>query len=192
VSVVSFLAVVVLGLGLAMDATAVAGARGLASRTRLRMRDALLVALLFGGSQAAMPALGWALGGAFASRISAWGHWVTFFVLAGIGAKMIREAIASEPEDAPKKDDAFDPKLLALLALATSIDALAAGVTLALADVSIARACAVIGAITAALSFAGVYLGHHFGTRLGKRLEIAGGLVLIGLGVKALADHFRS
>ena len=177
-----------------MDATAVAGARGLASKRKVRVGDALLVALFFGGFQAAMPALGWALGEAFASRITGWGHWVTFIVLGGIGAKMIHEAFAPDPEDDAKNGavDVFGLKVLALLAIATSIDALAAGVTLALGNVSIVKACAVIGVITAALSFAGVYIGHRFGARFGKRLEVLGGLVLIALAVKALVDHYRS
>ncbi|HSO34193.1 MAG TPA: manganese efflux pump MntP family protein [Labilithrix sp.] len=189
----SFLATVFLALGLAMDATAVAGARGLASKREIRARDALLVALLFGGSQAAMPAIGWALGGAFASRIMGWGHWVTFVVLGVIGAKMLYEAFVDQEEDESKVvADAFDLKVLALLAIATSIDALAAGVTLALAHVSIVAACSAIGLITAVLSFAGVYVGHRFGARFGRRLEVAGGLVLIALAAKALIDHFRA
>jgi manganese efflux pump family protein len=188
---VSFVAIVVLAVGLAMDATAVAGARGLASRNPIRIRDALLVALLFGGFQALMPVLGWALGSALAARIAAsWGPWVTFIVLGGIGAKMLHAAFAAGDDvDAKKKDDVFGVKVLALLAIATSIDALAAGLTLALGNMSIALSCAVIGVITAVLSFAGVYVGRHFGARFGKPLEVAGGLVLLGLAVKALADH---
>jgi putative Mn2+ efflux pump MntP len=186
----SFASLVVLALGLAMDATAVAGARGLAAR-RVRLRDALLVALLFGGSQAGMPAIGWALGQTFAARIAGWGHWVTFIVLGGIGAKMLYEVWKPNPteKDDAEAEAAFGPKVLALLALATSIDALAAGVTLAVAGVSIARACAVIGIVTAVLSFAGVYAGHSSGARLGKRLEALGGLVLVGLAIKSLFDR---
>lgn len=188
----SFPALLLLALGLAMDATAVAGARGLASK-RIRLGDALLVALFFGGSQAAMPAIGWALGATFAARIMGWGHWVTFVVLGGIGAKMIHETMKADEDVAAEvvASDVFGLKVLALLAIATSIDALAAGVALALVKVSIVQACVVIGAITAALSFAGVYVGHRFGARFGKRLEVAGGLVLIGLALKSLVDHFR-
>lgn len=187
----SFPALLLLALGLAMDATAVAGARGLAAK-RIRVRDGLLVALFFGGFQAAMPAIGWALGATFASRIMGWSHWVTFVLLAGIGAKMIHEARADddETEAKPQGDDVFGLRLLALLAIATSIDALAAGVALAVANVSVVQACVVIGVVTAALSFAGVYVGHRFGKRFGKRLEVVGGVVLIGLGVKSVIDHF--
>ena len=189
----SFLAIVILGLGLAMDAMAVAGARGLACKPAIRRRDALVLALFFGGFQAGMPAIGWALGGAFASHITGWGHWVTFVVLGVIGAKMLREAFAAHGDagEAKSRADLFGVKVLALLAIATSIDALAAGVTLAIGNASIVLACTVIGVITAALSFAGVYIGHRFGARFGKRLEIVGGLVLLALAVKALVDHLR-
>jgi putative Mn2+ efflux pump MntP len=192
-STMSLAALLLLALGLAMDATAVSGARGLAAK-RIRFRDALLVALFFGGFQAAMPAIGWALGAAFAARISGWGHWVTFVVLGGIGVKMMYEALKAPEEDDPKPadDEIFGLRVLALLAIATSIDALAAGVALAVANVSIVRACIVIGAITAALSFAGVHVGHRFGKRFGKRLEVVGGVVLIGLGVKSVVDHFMA
>lgn len=182
-----------LALGLAMDAMAVAGARGLAAK-KIRVRDALLVALFFGGFQAGMPAIGWAIGGAFAARITGWGHWVTFVVLGGIGVKMLHEARAEDPDEEaskPPPQNAFGVKLLFVLAIATSIDALAAGVTFALSDVHVVTACAVIGVVTALLSFGGVYVGHRFGTRVGKRFDMLGGIVLIGLGVKALVEHFR-
>jgi manganese efflux pump family protein len=189
----SSFSVFVLAVGLAMDATAIAGARGLAA-TKVRLRDALLVALFFGGFQGAMPILGWSAGAAFAARIAGWGHWVAFVLLAGIGGKMLHEARAtvdaSESTSATPRGDVFGLKVLALLAIATSIDALAAGIPLALAGVNLAGACATIGIVTAALSFAGVLAGHRFGARLGKRLEVLGGLVLIGLGVKALLDHY--
>jgi len=189
------LSLFLLAVGLAMDATAVAGARGLAAK-RIRLRDALLVALFFGGFQAGMPAIGWGIGEAFAARIMGWGHWVTFVVLGGIGAKMIYETRKTgSDDDAPKPsgDDLFGTKVLAVLAIATSIDALAAGVALAVENVSIVQACVVIGVVTAALSFAGVYVGHRFGRRFGSdRLEMVGGIVLLGLAAKALIDHFWS
>jgi putative Mn2+ efflux pump MntP len=193
----TFPALVILALGLAMDATAVAGARGLAAK-RVRTRDAVLVALLFGGFQAGMPALGWALGEAFATRIMGWGHWVTFVVLGGIGGKMLYEALKPGDDDEAERErasqpgasDVFGLKVLVLLAIATSIDALAAGVALAVANVSVVSACTVIGVVTALLSFAGVHAGHRFGSRLGKRLEVLGGVVLIGLAVKTLVEHF--
>jgi len=189
-----------LAVGLAMDATAVAAARGLAAK-RVRIGDSLLVGALFGGFQAGMPALGWLLGDVLSSRIMGWGHWVTFVVLGGIGAKMIYEA--TRPAGRGEGDSSssragdtngaspFGLKVLALLAVATSIDALAAGITLAVSGVPIVTACVVIGVITAVLSLGGVHAGHRFGARFGKRLEILGGVVLVGLAVKALVDHFR-
>lgn len=193
----SFLGLLVLAIGLAMDAMAVAGARGLAAKT-VRVRDALLIALFFGGFQAGMPAIGWALGGAFAARIAGWGHWLTFLVLGGIGAKMIYEAREDERENGddderekPSPREVFGIKVLFLLAVATSIDALAAGVALGVGNVDIAEACTVIGVVTAALSFVGVWVGRRFGARVGKRFDILGGVVLIGLGVKSLVEHFH-
>ena len=191
----SLLALLVLAVGLAMDAMAVATAKGLAAK-HVRPRDALLVALFFGGFQAAMPAIGWALGGAFASRITGWGHWVTFVVLTAIGLKMIHEARqpeAPEGDDAAKPSgaDVFGVKVLFLLAIATSIDALAAGVTLALSDVHIGAACAVIGVVTGILSIAGLYGGRRFGAHAGKRFDMVGGVVLIALAVQTLVAHFR-
>jgi putative Mn2+ efflux pump MntP len=188
----SVVELVVLAVGLAMDATAVAGTRGVAV-TKIQLRGALLVALFFGGAQAAMPALGWALGEALASRIARWGHWVTFVVLGAIGAKMIHEAWGSKAnvETGAEKalTDPFGVRVLAALAVATSIDALAAGVTLALRNANIVLSCLVIGLVTAVLSFGGVYAGHRFGTRLGKRFDAVGGLALIALAVKALVDR---
>lgn len=179
--------ILVLAVALAMDATAVAGARGLAART-IRLRDPLLVALLFGGAQALMPALGGVAGAAIAVRISGWGQWLAFAVLTVLGLKMIREAreVPSTAEEQRDPGHPFGLQVLVVLAVATSIDALAAGVTLAVRGAPIVRACATIGIVTAALSFAGVYLGHRFGAGLGKRLDVLGGVVLIGLGIKAL------
>ncbi|MBX3262767.1 MAG: manganese efflux pump [Labilithrix sp.] len=187
----AFVEIVVLAVALAMDAMAVAGARGLAAE-RIRAREALLVAAFFGGAQAAMPALGWLAGASLSSWIGGWGHWLTFVVLTGLGIKMIHEAVtASDDPEAPR--DASRPfgwKALAALAVATSIDALGAGITLAVRGANVVVACATIGAVTAALSFAGVYVGHRFGARVGKRLDVLGGVVLVALGVKALVERF--
>jgi putative Mn2+ efflux pump MntP len=189
----SSVAVFVLALGLAMDATAVAAARGLLAR-RVRLRDAALVALFFGGSQGLMPAIGGVVGATFASRIDRFSHWITFIVLGGLGAKMLHETLKRRDENdettQAEGTNVFGIKVLAVLALATSIDALAAGVTLAVDRVSLAPACLVIGVVTGVLSFAGVFVGHAFGARLGQRLEVLGGVVLIGLGAKSLFDHY--
>lgn len=183
----------ILAVGLAMDAMTVAGARGVAA-IQVRPRDALRVALMFGGAQAAMPAFGWLGGDVFAARIVGWGHWVTFVVLAGLGAKMIIEGLraSGEEEQQTKQAFPFNMKVLAALAIATSIDALAAGVTLAVRGANIVHACFVIGLVTAVLSATGVYVGHYFGARLEKRLEVIGGVVLVALGIYALLDHVRA
>ncbi|MCW5832126.1 MAG: manganese efflux pump MntP family protein [Labilithrix sp.] len=180
----AFVEIVVLAVALAMDAMAVAGARGLAAE-RIRAREALLVAAFFGGAQAAMPALGWLAGASLSSWIGGWGHWLTFVVLTGLGIKMIHEAVtASDDPEAPR--DASRPfgwKALAALAVATSIDALGAGITLAVRGAN-ASSPARRSGVTAALSFAGVYVGHRFGARVGKRLDVLGGVVLVALGVR--------
>lgn len=187
------LELLVLAVGLSMDATAVAGTRGIAAST-LRVRDAALIAALFGGAQAIMPVIGWLAGEALSTRIVGWGHWVTFAVFMIIGGKMIYEALGSsdDDDDDDDKTDPFAVNVLAALAVATSIDALAAGVTLAVRGVNIVLASIVIGVVTAALSFAGAYAGRKFGSRFGKRLDLVGGAVIVGLAVKVLFDHYRS
>lgn len=187
----AFVEIVVLAVALAMDAMAVAGVRGLAAE-KVRARDALLVATFFGGAQGAMPVLGWLAGATLSSRVGGWGHWLTFVVLTGLGIKMIHEAVSAsdDPERPREPSSPFGPKVLAVLAVATSIDALAAGLTLAVRGANVVVACATIGVVTGALSFAGVYVGHRFGARVGKRLDVLGGVVLVGLGVKAPLEHF--
>ena len=180
-----------LAVGLAMDATAVAATKGFAA-PQVRLGDALRVALLFGGFQAAMPTLGWLLGDRFAPLITAWDHWIAFVLLAGIGAKMIHEALSSHAEKPATPADTFGWRPLVILAVATSIDALAAGVTLPLLGVPPVMALVVIGAVAAVFSFVGVYVGRRFGDRLGKKLDIFGGLLLIGLGVKTLIEHLSA
>jgi len=188
---VSFAAVLWIAFGLAMDATAVAATRGLAV-PRVRVRDALRVAVLFGGFQAAMPAIGWAVGARVGGAIAAWDHWIIFAVLDGLGAKMLWEARGQPaPAAAPAAADPFRLALLLPLAVATSIDALAAGFTLPLLSAPFALSLATIGSVTAALSAAGLYAGRRFGAMLGKRLDVVGGLALIAMGTKILIDHLR-
>jgi len=186
---------VLLSLGLSMDATAVAMTSGFTA-PRVRPRDALLLALLFGLSQGVMPLIGWAAGMHFSQTLRAWDHWVAFVLLGGIGAKMLYDAIRHEEHAAstgpqhPRSP--FDLHMLVLLALATSIDALVAGLTLALLEVPPLAAAAFIGGTTFVLSLAGVEAGRRFGDKLGKKLDIAGGLVLIGLGLKTLIEHLSA
>ncbi len=189
----SLLALLVLAVGLAMDAMAVSAARGLATQ-RVLARHIFLVSAFFGGFQALMPLLGWVLGNTIGPIVRAWQHWVAFVLLSGIGAKMLWEARGSAEEDHEDRndEDLFGLKTMFLLALATSIDAFAAGVTLPMMKAPLALSLATIGLTTAALSALGLVLGRRFGSLFGKRLDVAGGLVLIGLGVKMLVDHFRA
>lgn len=183
----SFASLLLLAVGLAMDATAVAAARGLAA-PRVRARDVLLVGAFFGGFQALMPLVGWLVGATFGRAVAEWDHWIAFVLLAGIGVKMLVEA-RKPPEARADGDRPFAPKLLLVLAIATSIDALAAGVALPMLDVSLAPALLTIGVTTALLSGAGVVVGRRVGAALGRRLDAFGGIVLIGLGIKILMEH---
>jgi manganese efflux pump family protein len=168
-----------------MDATAVAAARGVAGISR---RDAWVLAGLFGAFQGGMAALGWA-GGAVALRwIAAWDHWVAFGLLAALGVRMIVEALRAGPED---PDRVLSLRLMLVLAVATSIDALAAGVTLPMLAVREEVTVALIGGFAAVLSLLGVQLGRRLGARLGSRLELVGGLALVAIGVKILVEHLR-
>jgi manganese efflux pump family protein len=177
-------AAVALAFGLAMDATAVSAARGLTARTA---REAVILPLMFGGSQAAMAALGWLAGRWAGPYIAAWDHWVAFGLLVAIGGKMVIDAWRERNDDAPAA-----PGTMALylgLALATSIDAAAAGITLALVPVAPWLSLTLIGAITAACSAAGHIAGRHAGKRLGSGLAILGGIVLIAIGAQLLIRH---
>ena len=174
-----------LAVGLAMDAFAVAVCKGLSLR-QLKVRHALLVGLWFGAFQALMPALGYALGSAFAGLIQSIDHWVAFVLLCIIGGNMVREGVKGDAEDC-------DPSLafgtMLMLAVATSIDALAVGITFAFLNVPILAAVALIGAITFAISALGVKIGNLFGARYKSRAEIFGGAVLILIGTKILLEH---
>lgn len=176
-----------LALGLAMDATAVAAARGLAV-TRFEPKQLLAVALWFGGAQGLMPVLGARLGILLGPHFAAYHHWISALVLWLIGLKMVFDAFRGGPEDDHVTSDAalFAPRTMLLLALATSLDAFAVGVTLPMLDVSVLHAALMIGGVTALASALGLLMGRRFGALLGKRLDIAGGAVLLLLGVKIL------
>ncbi len=187
--------VLLLSVGLAMDATAVAAARGLATPV-ITARHVALVAGFFGGFQALMPFIGWYLGAQVGPWVQAWDHWIAFVLLAAIGGKMLWEA-RGEGDDAddapdPAAGDPFGLKVMLLLAIATSIDALAAGFTLTMLDVPIAVSLATIGLTTAVLSALGLFAGRRFGAHLGTRLDVLGGVVLIGLGGKILYEHLSA
>lgn len=176
----------IVSVGLAMDAFAVAICKGLAMK-KLKISDAVKIALWFGGFQALMPLIGYLLGKQFASYISAFDHYVAFGLLLLIGANMIREALSGEEDDA---SDALTVRAMLPLAVATSIDALAVGVTFAcLGGTNIAIDVAVIGLVTFIISFTGVKIGNIFGTRFKTKAEFAGGAILILLGIKILLEH---
>jgi len=174
----------VLAVALAMDATAVAAARGVGGATR---RDLVAIAIAFGAFQAGMAALGLGLGKVAAEQIAAWDHWLAFGLLAAIGAKMIIDALRAG-DDAPAAGP-LTARLLIALSIATSIDALAAGVTLPVLDAPAPVALAAIGVATFVLSFAGGLAGARLGRRGGRALAGAGGLALVAIGAKTLIDH---
>ncbi|MGN0140765.1 MAG: manganese efflux pump MntP family protein [Roseburia sp.] len=184
-----FIEFLLIGIGLSMDAFAVAICKGLAMR-KVNKKQALVIGLFFGGFQALMPLLGWALGIQFQNYITNVDHWIAFVLLCFIGGKMIVEALKPEDEEAVEVMDApLNLKELLVLAIATSIDALAVGVTFAFLDYPIGEAVSVIGITTLILSIAGVYVGNFFGNRYKNKAEFAGGLILVLLGVKILLEH---
>ena len=193
-------AIFVLAVGLAMDATAVAAARGLAT-PRIHVRHMLLVGGIFGGFQALMPLLGWFLGAQIGPWIRAWDHWLVFVLLGALGLRMLREARAAQTSSsgqsgnvvaAAESANAFGLRLMLGLAIATSIDAFAAGITLPLMGAPLVVSLTAIGVTTALLSVLGLLAGRRFGAALGPRLDIAGGWMLIALGTKTLIEHLLS
>ena len=179
------LAILGLALALAMDAFAVSLAQGAAGQ--MRVGSAIKLAVAFGVAQAVMPLIGWGLGTAFAGWIESVDHWIAFGLLTALGLNMIRAS-----RDDTEADPALNGWHLFGAAIATSIDAAAAGITLPLLAVPIGWACAIIGVVTAILCFAGAMGGHHAGKHLEGRAEILGGLILIALGVKILAEHLSA
>ena len=182
-----FFELFLIGIGLSMDAFAVAICKGLGME-RINKRDALLLALFFGGFQALMPLTGYLLGSRFASYIERWDHWIAFVLLAFIGGNMIRESREQEEEEA-KHCGSIRYRELFTLAVATSIDALAVGVPFAFLGVHIAPAVTLIGCTTFVLTLVGVWVGNLFGSRYKSRAELTGGIILILIGVKILLEH---
>ena len=178
------------GIGLSMDAFAVAICKGLGMR-KVNYKQMLLIALFFGGFQALMPLLGWLLGRQFEQYITSVDHWIAFALLVLIGANMLRET--RKGDDTTDAETVYDAPLplgqLLLMAIATSIDALAVGISFAFLGVNIWLAIAIIGTTTFLISAAGVFIGNRFGNRYEKRATIAGGIILILLGVKILLEH---
>lgn len=174
----------IIAVGLSMDAMAVAICKGL-SVQKLRGSHAVITGLYFGGFQALMPLIGYLLGRQFESYITNVDHWIAFALLSLIGANMIKESLG----EVEKVNASFSPRAMLPMAVATSIDALAMGVTFAFLKVSIAAAVSFIGIITFSLSALGVWIGHIFGAKFKSKAELAGGVVLILMGLKILLEH---
>ena len=185
-----FVELFLLGVGLSMDAFAVSVCKGLGMR-KLNKKQALIIGLYFGGFQALMPLIGWLLGSQFQQYITSIDHWIAFILLGFIGGKMMVEAVRewNEEETVEVMDAPIDHKNMFVLAVATSIDALAVGITFAFLNVSIMEACLIIGCTTFVLSVIGVVVGNFFGTRYKRKAEIAGGVILILIGLKILLEH---
>ena len=180
-----FLEIFLIGVGLAMDAFAVAICKGLAM-DRIKIKNALIIGAYFGLFQGAMPIIGYLLGVQFQDKITAIDHWVAFVLLALIGANMIRESLSKEEV---KPDASVDWKTMSVLAIATSIDALAIGVTFAFLQVNIITAATIIAVVTFIISLLGVKIGNIFGVKYKAKAEFVGGAILIILGLKILLEH---
>ena len=182
----SIIEIALIGVGLAMDAFAVSICKGLAMR-RMNYKKAIIIAAFFGVFQALMPALGYVLGTTFANKIAAIDHWIAFILLALIGANMIKEALSSDDDEC--QDDSLRLGDLIMLSIATSIDALAVGITFAFFNVSLLLSVSMIGIITFIICIIGVKVGNVFGEKYKSKAELAGGLILIVMGAKTLIDH---
>ena len=176
-----------LSVGLAMDAFSVSVCKGL-SMKKLNLKGGLITALFFGVFQGLMPVIGYFLGSRFEKIISSYSHWVSFVLLAFIGGKMILEALKGGDGDDGGKEYRLDLKELTVLAIATSIDALAVGIVFAAEKTNLLFSVSVIGIITFALSFLGVFIGHKFGSKYEKYAECVGGTVLVLIGAKLLLE----
>ena len=181
-----FFELLLLAVGLSMDACAVSICKGL-SMKKADLKAMSVCGIWFGGFQALMPLIGFLLGSLFADAIEAIDHWVAFVLLGIIGINMLKEAFSKEEEE---HDADLSPKTMFIMAVATSIDALAVGISLAMAgNVNIVMAVALIGIITFAMSALGVKIGNIFGSRFEKKAQMAGGIILILLGTKILLEH---
>ena len=180
---------IILAVGLAMDAFAVSICKGLAMN-KTGIKECAIVGLWFGGFQAAMPLIGYFLGKAFEKYITSLDHWIAFILLGLIGAMMIKESFEKDEDEA---DASLSVKTMIVMAIATSIDALAIGISFGvLPDVNITLAVALIGIITLALCMVGVKVGNIFGAKYKSKAEFAGGVILVLLGTKILIEHLTA
>ena len=180
----------ILAVGLSMDAFAVAICAGL-TMPKATIKKALIVGLYFGIFQAGMPLIGYFAGSLFADKITAYDHWIAFALLCFLGGKMIWESLKKEEASGEEQEASLGPKKMLPLAVATSIDALAVGVSFAFLRVSIVPAVTFIGITTLAISMAGVKIGHVFGRRFKSKAELAGGIILVLIGLKILIEHLE-
>ena len=180
----------ILAVGLSMDAFAVSICKGL-SLGKIKPKHMCIAGAWFGGFQALMPLLGWALGKQFERYITSIDHWIAFFLLLFIGGKMIIESFKKDKDsdEKPEYEEKLDLKELTLMAVATSIDALAVGVTFAFLQVNILTSITVIGSVTFILSALGVGVGHKFGAKYKNKAELCGGIILVLIGIKILLEH---
>lgn len=182
-----FIELLLLSIGLAMDAFAVSVCKGI-SMKKMNWKKAGIIGLWFGGFQALMPTLGYFLGSAFESLVTNIDHWIAFILLGLIGGNMIKEAFCKDNEE-NNDDDDISFKTMFVLAVATSIDALAIGITFAFLNVNILLAISMIGIITFIISIIGTKVGNKFGNKYEKKAELAGGIILILIGIKILLEH---
>ena len=177
--------IVLIGLSLAMDAFAVSICKGL-SMKKMNWKSAIIISLYFGIFQAFMPVVSYFLGSTFESYVTNIDHWIAFILLSLIGGNMIKESFDSEDK---KKNDKIDFKTMIALAIATSIDALAIGITFAFFEVNLLLSISIIGIITFLLSIIGVKIGNKFGDKYQNKAEFVGGLIVVLLGIKILLEH---
>lgn len=184
----TFVELLLTAVALSMDAFAVSACKGLNMR-KVNWNHALVIGLFFGGFQAAMPLLGWLLGRQFEHLITSFDHWVVFGLLALIGGKMVFDALKKGEEETCKPEETMDLKELIVLSFATSIDALAVGISFAFLRVEVLPSVACIGVTTCLLSILGVAIGQKFGAKYKDKATLIGGLVLIAIGLKILLEH---
>ena len=177
--------IIFISIGLAMDAFAVSACKGL-SMKKINWKNLIIIALYFGIFQAFMPIIGYFLGNTFSLVVQKIDHWIAFILLGAIGANMIKE---SRDDELEKRNDNVDFKTMVVLAIATSIDALAVGVTFAFFEVNLLLAITIIGVITVILSMIGVFIGNKFGDKFQNKAELTGGIILIIIGLKILLEH---
>lgn len=186
-----FIQTLLISIGLSMDAFAVSICKGL-GMSKLKKKQMLIIALYFGGFQALMPFLGWAVGARFSSYVSQYAHWIAFILLAVIGGKMMHEALteSEDCENNDEKDKKLSHKELLFLAIATSIDALAVGISFAFLNVPIMPSITIIGFTTFFISLTGIAIGNIFGSKYKNKAEFVGGLILVAIGLKIILEQY--